>query len=160
MLFRSVLASGNIVARSHDALTINDAVNSSSGNIKLVAGRASGMSTVSEGTWGGAASFRTSPININAPVRSGYTSLNGGIEMYSTGAITQSASLDAGIQAFHTNALTQGKTSLITFNDTAQVGTITVENNKTSTANPVGIGNCGTPAVSRSEEHTSELQPH
>ena len=138
-----LLATGNIVARSSGAINVNDAVNSSSGDIKLVAGRASGMSNVSEGSWGNASGYQLGPININAPIRSGYTSMNGDITMYSTGPITQSATLDAGVQSFYTSSQSQGKLKAITFNDGTQAAPITLENLKISSANPAGIGDCG-----------------
>ncbi|MFM9969676.1 MAG: beta strand repeat-containing protein, partial [Burkholderiales bacterium] len=141
-----MLATGNITARAHSGITVNDAINASSGNVKLVAGRATGMGNVGEAAWG-TGGFQLGPININAPIRSGYATMNGNINLYSTGPILQSTTADAGIQAFHADSLSQGNLTGITFNDGAQVATITLENNKTSPANPVGIGGCGVPAV-------------
>jgi hypothetical protein len=141
-----MLATGNVTARTSGSITINDAINSSSGDIKLVAGRASGMGTVGETAWG-TGGFQLGGININAPIRAGYASMNGNISMYSTGPIIQDPTADAGIQAFHTNSLTQGNLVGITFNDGTQAATITLENDKTTTSNSAAIGNCGTPAV-------------
>jgi hypothetical protein len=144
-----MVASGNIVARSNGALNVNDAINSSSGNVELVAGRASGMGgslngvSIGEGAWGTATGFQFAPMNINAPVRSGYVNMNGNISLYSTGPITQSATGDAGIQSFFTKPLEQGQFVAMTFNDGVQAAPINLQNQTVSSANPGSIGNCG-----------------
>ena len=144
-----MVATGNIVARSNGALTVNDAINTSSGSVKLVAGRASGMGEslngvgIGEGAWGTAIGFQMAPMNINAPVRSGYTTMNGNISLYSTGPITQSATGNAGLQAFYTKPLEEGKFVAITFNDGVQAAPINLQNQTISAANPGAIGNCG-----------------
>ena len=143
-----LLSTGNIDLHSHGALTINDAVNTSSGNLKLVAGRASGMGgalngvSLGEGTWGGGTQV-VSPMNINGSLRSGYTSMNGNIMLFSSGPILQSSTADAGIQAFHSKPLEEGKLTAITFNNGKQAAPITLENQKKSTANAGSFGNCG-----------------
>ena len=144
-----VQATGSVALRSSGDLAVNAPVQASSGSVTLVAGRASGMGSagIGEGAWGSGGGYQVSRVTIGAPVRSGYSNLNGRINIFASGPVLQDNTLDAGLQAFHSDPLTQGKLQVVTFNDGSQAAKITLENDKTTTSNPGVVGNCGSPSV-------------
>ena len=126
---------GAIVLKAADGITVGGAVKTNNGNITLVSGNTSGMTSVGTSLATNAGGTAAGNVAIQAPVRSG----SGNITIYASGPVSQSTGLgvDAGVQT--TSALT-----VRTYNNTAGAATITLENdnNAANSTTPVTPSGC------------------
>jgi hypothetical protein len=126
---------GTVVLKAADGITINGPVRTSNGNISLVSGNTSGMTSVGVPLAVNAGGAALGSVAIQAPVRSG----TGNITIYASGPVSQTTGtgVDSGLQ-------TQSALTVRTYNNTAGAATITLENdnNAANSTTPVTPSGC------------------
>ncbi|MFH1043834.1 MAG: hypothetical protein V1796_01955, partial [Pseudomonadota bacterium] len=134
----SAAASGGINLNAGTNLNINGTVQNTIGDIQLVSGN--------DTAYTGAGGFGLSPasvaagtlgaMNLNGQVIAGN---GGGISIFSTGAVKQSAVAAAGLQSIPaTGTDAQGPLKVRTFNNAVQVAVIELRNNLAGSGNSMG----------------------
>jgi hypothetical protein len=134
----SAAASGGINLNVGTNLNINGTIQNTIGDIQFVTGN--------DAAYTGAGGFGLSPASVAAGTLGGLNikgqviATNGGaISIFSTGAVKQSTSVAAGLQSIPAaGSVAQGPLQVRTFNNTAQVGVIDLQNNLAGSGNSMG----------------------